>query len=58
MFVCEKPHEKVEGPGTFGRNFDFNISDREHHQDSDAFYGIAKDRRVLEIRGFACRENR
>ena len=53
MVVCETPHEKVEGPGTFGRNFDFNISDREHHQDSDAFYGIAKDRRVLEIRGFA-----
>ena len=50
--------EKIEGPGIFGRNFGFTMCDREHHQDSDAFYGIAKDRRVLEIRGFACRENR
>ena len=35
-----------------GRNFSFNICDTGHHQDSAAFYGIAKTHLVVEIRLF------
>ena len=45
------------GAGILGQNFSFNIFDRGHDQDSATFYGIAKARRVVEIRRFSCRKN-